>query len=295
MQKIRPPSKIKFGITQFSAAYRKPGLMTEIHQHDEVEINYLLEGSMVYLVAGAPVPVPARQITVFWAAVPHQLTALKNAGYCYWFSLPLPWFLQRNFPAWFMKLVFQGEFLVDAAPHRFDEEFCRQAHEDLRSPEPELVHAAQLEIEAQLRRFILRQSRPPPSTGSQHTELSPILSSSRIQGIRHVQQMAGYVAAHYTERLRVADIAGAVGLHPNYAMNRFRRATGISLLGYIHHHRLFHAKRLLATTDAKIIDVAMESGFATMSRFYETFHRALKCSPKTYRQRCLLGKAPATA
>jgi transcriptional regulator GlxA family with amidase domain len=41
-------------------------------------------------------------------------------------------------------------------------------------------------------------------------------------------------------------------------------------------HRLFHARRLLATTDRKLLDIAMEreSGFGSASRFYESFTRA---------------------
>ena len=97
--------------------------------------------------------------------------------------------------------------------------------------------------------------------------------------------MAAHIALHYTEKLRVEDIAKAAGLNPNYAMNLFSRTCGMSLLDYVIQHRLFHSRRLLATTDAKVIEIALESGFGSLSRFYEAFQRAYGRSPQAYRRR----------
>ena len=52
--------------------------------------------------------------------------------------------------------------------------------------------------------------------------------------------------------------------------------------------RVSHAQRLLATTDMKIVDVAFDSGFTSISRFNDAFRRACGCSPREYRQSHLL-------
>ena len=70
------------------------------------------------------------------------------------------------------------------------------------------------------------------------------------------------------------EISKAVGLHPNYAMNLFKKAFGTTLIDYITHHRVSHVQRLLATTDKKIVDIAFSSGFNSMSRFNEAFREA---------------------
>ena len=95
--------------------------------------------------------------------------------------------------------------------------------------------------------------------------------------------MACLIAQRYTEALTVDDIGQAVGLHPNYAMSLFKKAFGTTLIEYLTHHRVSHAQRLLATTDEKIVEVAFDSGFNSISRFNEAFRRACGCSPRDYR------------
>ncbi len=68
--------------------------------------------------------------------------------------------------------------------------------------------------------------------------------------------MARYIADHYAEPLRLADIAAAVALHPNYAMGLFRVTFGMSVVAYLTQYRVAVAQRLLATTDAPVLDIA---------------------------------------
>ena len=53
---------------------------------------------------------------------------------------------------------------------------------------------------------------------------------------------------------------------------------------YLTQHRVSHAQRLLATTDDKIVDIALEAGYPTLSRFYEAFKKSCGCSPSDYRR-----------
>ena len=48
--------------------------------------------------------------------------------------------------------------------------------------------------------------------------------------------------------------------------------------------RLRHAARLLAEEERPITDVAFEVGFADLSNFIRTFHRAAGVSPRDYRR-----------
>jgi len=73
-------------------------------------------------------------------------------------------------------------------------------------------------------------------------------------------------------------------LHPNYAMGLFKRGVGTTLVDYITKHRVSHAQRLLATTDIKIVEVALSSGFASMSRFNAAFRKECGCPPREYRR-----------
>ena len=48
--------------------------------------------------------------------------------------------------------------------------------------------------------------------------------------------------------------------------------------------RLRHAARLLAHEDISVTDVAYDVGFADLSNFVRTFHRAAGVSPLRFRQ-----------
>ena len=43
-----------------------------------------------------------------------------------------------------------------------------------------------------------------------------------------------------------------------------------------------HARRLLATTDAKVLDIAMQAGFGSASQFYNVFHQVAGQTPRQY-------------
>ncbi len=138
-----------------------------------------------------------------------------------------------------------------------------------------------LEVEAHLRRL----ARTPAGTRA----VSPV---DQV-GLGHAERLCAYIAQHYAEPISVADIAGAMGLNPTYAMGLFRAAFGRTILSYLTQYRVAHAQRLLATTDRPILDVASECGFGSVSRFYEAFGASCGLSPRAYRL-SMRGARPGT-
>jgi AraC-like DNA-binding protein len=109
-------------------------------------------------------------------------------------------------------------------------------------------------------------------------------SSLDTKKLSKAEEMASYVALHYTEHLTAEMIGKHVGLHPNYAMTLFQQTFGTTLTNYITQHRLSHAQRLLVTTDQLILDIAFASGFGSLSRFNEAFRQSFACTPREYRR-----------
>ncbi len=258
----------------FASGYLQPRLMHKAHRHQEVEINFVPSGSLTYLASGGVVPIPARRLAVFWAAAPHQVIALERVERFYWFTIPFAWVVQWQLAERFMTTLLQGGIVVDGVGDSSDEEVCARWYADLQTDDPQYHRAAQLEMEARLIRLV-RQMPATPKTGK-------VAASADVTDV--VQKMAEFIARHYTQPLSVPQIAQCTGLHPNYAMTVFRSTCGMSILDYLVQHRLFHARRLLLTSDLKIIDVALESGFGSLSRFYEAFTRANGCSPQRFRK-----------
>ena len=266
----------------FTCVRWEPVPMQRPDRHNEVELNLLERGSLTYLLGGDTVTIPARRLAVFWAAIPHQIISSKDNPEYFVATIPLVWFLQCKFPTHFVDAVMHARVVLDPDPQTRKgdlEMFDRWVH-DFEKQDPQRQRASFLEIEARLLRFA---SAIPAETSSlkARSQAQPPVETG---GLNHVERMACFIARNYTERLTAEQISSAAGLHPNYAMAVFKRSMGITMIDCVTQYRVTHAQRLLATTDEKIIDVALSSGFVSLSRFYEAFNKWCGCSPKEYRR-----------
>ncbi|NJK45446.1 MAG: cupin domain-containing protein [Pleurocapsa sp. SU_196_0] len=62
--------------------------MLEPHQHDEIELNYVLEGELQYSFGGHERTLLAGQWMTFWGAWPHHVTHSPPETRCVWVTLP---------------------------------------------------------------------------------------------------------------------------------------------------------------------------------------------------------------
>jgi AraC family transcriptional regulator, melibiose operon regulatory protein len=256
--------------------------MRRADRHNEIELNLLRRGSLTYLMGGNRITIPAGRLAVFWAAIPHQVVSSKDNPEYFVATIPLVWFLQCQFPGHFVDAVMHARVVLDpdTQARHGDLEMFERWVQDLEKPDPLHRRIAFMEIESWLLRFALAVPTTLPAAET-HSRAQVTIEAG---GLSRVEKMAYFVAQHYTERLTAEQISAAVGVHPNYAMSLFKKAMGMTLIDFITQHRVSHAQRLLATTDMKIIDVAMSSGFFSLSRFYEAFSKWCGCSPKDYKR-----------
>jgi len=277
------PSRPEFAPYGFTCELWTPVPMKRPDRHNEIELNLLKHGSLTYLLGGNTVTVPAGRLAVFWAAIPHQIISSKDNTAYYVATIPLAWFLQCQFPAHFVDAILHARVVIDPEPrpHGGDMEMFERWVHDLENPSPQKRRIAFLEIESRLLRFA--QAVPEDNKGGKASIASRLMIETG--GLNRVEQMALFIAQHYTEKISAEQISQAAGLHPNYAMALFKRALGITLIDCLTQHRVSHAQRVLATTNEKIIEVAFNSGFSSLSRFYDAFRRYCDCSPKEYRNK----------
>ncbi len=273
------PTRPDFTPYGFTCVRWTPAPMRRPDHHNEIELNLLYSGWVTYLLGGQKVRFEVGTLGLFWAAVPHQiLDHARNTEY-FVATIPLSWFLQCDLPERLTQPLMRGEVLMEPNRQRgsFDTELFAQWQTDLAEGRPETKDIVMLEMEARLRR--LARSLPSPAVQKRRKHRLSLQTGS----LNKVEQMACLVAQRYLEPLTVTEISHQVGLHPNYAMNLFKRTFGTTLIDYLTNHRISHAQRLLATTDEKIVEVAFASGFSSISRFNEAFRRACGCTPREYR------------
>lgn len=263
----------------FTCELWQAAAMNRPDRHDEIELNLLLRGSLTYLLGGNRVTLQAGSFGAFWAALPHQIIGFDGHPRYYVMTLPLAWFLQCQLPPKLVVRLLRGEFIIEPQQERMalDLALCRQWASELSGAGEPPSQATALEIHARLLRFAVALPDLPADKAFSR-------GKSGQGNTSKAEQMAGYIARHYRERLNVETVARVVDLHANYAMSLFKKTFRCTLNDYLTHYRTAHAQRLLATSDMKVLDIALESGFRTSSRFYEAFQRACGCSPKRYRQ-----------
>jgi AraC-like DNA-binding protein/DNA gyrase inhibitor GyrI len=64
----------------------------------------------------------------------------------------------------------------------------------------------------------------------------------------------------------------------------FQAATGVTLARYVEQTRLHRAALALILTDARIIDVALASGYEHHETFLRAFRRIFRCTPREFRR-----------
>lgn len=266
-------------IIGLSAWEGRPAPMSAAHRHNELELNLLARGTAVYFFGGRRVKLPAGSLMLFWAIAPHQLVESTPDSYMYWLTLPLAWFLHRNWPAPFRRAVLNSELIIDPAPNPGLVDLFCQWQIDLARDLAEDHELVLLEAEAHLKRLAARldleRSRPvgPPGASLHHQN--------------QAEKMAAFLSNHYLENLPVRKIAAFAGLHPNYAMEIFHKAFGLTIVEYLTNLRVAHAQQLLVNTDQSVLSIALESGFGSLSQFYAAFNRLCGLSPRKYRESLL--------
>jgi AraC family transcriptional regulator len=80
------------------------------------------------------------------------------------------------------------------------------------------------------------------------------------------------------------DVAAKeAGLSPFHFLRQFSQVLGVTPHQYLVRSRLRRAARLLSQDHRSITDIAGDVGFADLSNFVRTFHRAAGMSPRQYR------------
>jgi AraC family transcriptional regulator len=101
----------------------------------------------------------------------------------------------------------------------------------------------------------------------------------------HVQRGIDYIEAHLDRALSPAEVAAHAGISAWHYQRIFKALTRETLMTYIRSRRFAHALDLLATTDARILDIALGAGFETQETFTRAFKKAFAVTPASYRRR----------
>jgi transcriptional regulator GlxA family with amidase domain len=113
---------------------------------------------------------------------------------------------------------------------------------------------------------------------------------ARLARTRQVEDAAigkcqEWIAKHYEVDAPVASMVRLSGLPERTFKRRFRAATGMAPLEYVHALRLEAAKQALETSEASIEAAAHQVGYQDAAFFARLFRRAVQLTPAQYRRK----------
>lgn len=87
----------------------------------------------------------------------------------------------------------------------------------------------------------------------------------------------------YDKPHRLADLAATAGMSEAHLCRQFKLYTGLSPFAYLAQRRIQIAKQQLRSSSARILDIALASGFNDIGHFNRKFRELESCSPTYYR------------
>ena len=101
---------------------------------------------------------------------------------------------------------------------------------------------------------------------------------------RRAVEAALWIDEHSHEAIDLEGAAKEAALSCFHFLRVFANVLGVTPHQYLVRSRLRHAAGLLAAEGRSITDVALDVGFADLSNFVRTFHRAAGVSPRAFRR-----------
>lgn len=105
-----------------------------------------------------------------------------------------------------------------------------------------------------------------------------------VDWTRDIQNVLDYIEAHITDELETKELAKLACISPFYFQRLFSALCGMGVGEYIRCRRLSLAGEELASTNARVIDVAAKYGYDSPDSFNRAFRRFHGISPSSARK-----------
>jgi len=103
--------------------------------------------------------------------------------------------------------------------------------------------------------------------------------------IENIKNIINYVKSNYQENITIQMLAERANMSQGHFCRLFKQYTMKTPIQYINYYRLSKAMELLLTTDSKILNISLDTGFNSLSYFIDVFRENIGCTPSSYRKR----------
>lgn len=257
------------------------------HRNEGIEITYLDNGHLGFVVDGQSHPLSSGQLSITRPWQPHSVgRPTISASRLYWIILDLkvrqphqawkwpPWLVLA--PADIKKLTAllrENEHPVWSGTSEIGQCFTDMG-QLIESSRTGLVPASRLTLllnEVFVCLLELLQAQNPPR------------KISLTLGERSVAMFLDRLKHELGDPWTLELMSEKVGLARTRFAHHCRKLTNLSPMGYLQQQRVEKAKVLLASSRCPIVRIAMDCGFASSAYFASVFRHHTQCSPRQYR------------
>lgn len=119
--------------------------------------------------------------------------------------------------------------------------------------------------------------------------ISPSVSANTLgpQSAKYAERflyVCNYINEHCTEDLSLETIAGIAGFSKYHFTRLLKDFTHTSFYRYLNKKRISHAEQLLINPEYSVTEVALQSGFSSLSAFIRMFKQLKGCTPTEFKR-----------
>jgi len=110
-----------------------------------------------------------------------------------------------------------------------------------------------------------------------------LIKKKQHQYIDKFLHICQYINDHCTENLTIDKLATLAGFSKYHFSRLFYNFSGVTYYDYLIKRRILFAESLLADPNLSVVEIAMRSGFNSLSTFNRNFRTIKNCTPTEYR------------
>ena len=100
----------------------------------------------------------------------------------------------------------------------------------------------------------------------------------------NIRKAVDFIEENISCQVKLSEVASSAGYSEYHFQRLFSGAVGEPLRDYIRKRKLTNAAKQLTTTETRILDLAIESGFESQEAFTRAFKRMFRLSPGAFRK-----------
>lgn len=249
-----------------------------LHWHNELQINWVYEGELDFLINGDSVKVDRGQILFINRKKFHSSRTISQDAKTLCINFDLDFLHPSIVQDYLQPLLEQDNLTYYTLPlTQLFENYLETVLADIPQESSDLVRETESANYLQITNFINLVLENIVLKHSKNTNTVDTNDSHDLN------LLLTYIHNNYHEKIKINDLTQQIHMSKTYCNELFQKYTHQSPVQYIMAYRLQTAQELILTTDKSISEIAENCGFSTLSYFVAQFRLKYKLSPLKFR------------